>query len=118
MKEIKIYDIVGKNAISMSAGDKLYAAIAKDLTSEQGEKLNLNFEGVELFASPFFNSSIGLIIKDVNIDDLMKKMEVNNISDIGKQLLNLVISNAIKFYDDSSNTAEDAIKKAQKLMDE
>ncbi len=96
MTKLSAIDIVGKNAISMQSGSNLYEKISPTLLS--GQNVELDFDGVELFASPFFNASIGLLLKDIQVTDLQQRLQVIHISDVGRQLLNHVISNAIKFY--------------------
>lgn len=102
--KLNVHDIVGTNAISMQSGENLYNKIFEPLTS--GDNVELDFEGVELFASPFFNTSIGLMLKDIEITKLQEKLEFTNLNPVGTQLLNLVISNAIKYYDKESDLAE------------
>jgi hypothetical protein len=104
MTKLSAIDIVGKNAISMQSGSNLYEHIAPTLLS--GQNVELDFDGVELFASPFFNASIGLLLKDIQVTDLQERLNISNISDVGRQLLNHVISNAIRFYETSSKSGK------------
>ncbi len=115
MKKIKVFDLVGKNAISMSSGEKLFNEIGRHL--KRSEIVLLDFEGVELFASPFFNASIGLTLKDISIDELKTKIQIENLNRIGLDLLNLVIDNAIKFYSDGKvvENAIDSVKKNREI---
>lgn len=113
---IKIFakDIVGENAISMQSGQNLYEKIFNPLMS--GEEIEIDFEGVKLFASPFFNASIGFLLKDIAVTDLQRKLTIKNLSVVGHQLLNHVISNAIKYYEKESkseDTLEIIIKNAE-----
>ncbi|WP_221293291.1 STAS-like domain-containing protein [Stutzerimonas stutzeri] len=96
MNQIKIFELTGKNAISMQSGEKLYAALHNKLVV--GDKIVVDFEGVALFASPFFNASIGLLLKDISIENLQRQLSIINLSDVGRDLLNHVISNALVFY--------------------
>lgn len=107
MRRIEVVVIVGENAISMQSGTNLYAQIHDLLKS--GERVELDFAGIQLFASPFFNASIGLLLKDIDVNVLQSLLKVVNLDKVGHQLLNHVIANAIKFYDKDSRTA-DAIK--------
>lgn len=104
MNIINVFDIVGKNAISMKSGSLLYKKIYPLLID--GKNVELNFEGVLLFASPFFNASIGLILKDISIDALKSQISFLNLSDVGRNLLNHVISNAIAYYKNSENISK------------
>ena len=101
MKTILVSEIAGKNAISMHSGSNLYNRIQPIL--KKGEKLRLDFQGVELFASPFFNASIGYILKDISIDELKEHIVIENINKVGNQVLNLVIRNAIEYYSNKSS---------------
>lgn len=99
MIEINVFELTGANAISMQSGDKLYRAMQPKLT--EGEDVRLDFSKVSLFASPFFNASVGLLLKDIPIERLQQKLSFININEVGKELLNHVISNAIAFYSNS-----------------
>lgn len=85
----------------MHSGNMLYEKI--EPTLKKGEELTLDFQGVDLFASPFFNASIGYILKDLSIEDLKKHLSVVNINPVGNQVLNLVIKNAIEYYSSDKN---------------
>lgn len=96
MSNVQIFKLVGKNAISLQSGTILYETINKRVLN--GEKVILDFSKVELFASPFFNASIGLLLKDISLEQLLSTLEINELNSVGKRLLNHVISNALNFY--------------------
>ncbi|ESK57211.1 STAS-like domain-containing protein [Acinetobacter tjernbergiae] len=104
MNTIKVYDLTGRNAISMQKGDKIYQILIENIMEKQ--KTILDFKDVSLFASPFFNAAIGHLLKDITIDELLIYMEPTNLNDTGKELLNLVISNALSFYSEKENKSE------------
>ncbi|OZY39224.1 hypothetical protein CJF43_24100 [Pseudomonas fragi] len=104
MEQIKVFELTGRNAISMQNGEKLYKALHKNLI--EGDRIEVNFEKVTLFASPFFNASIGLLLKDISVEKLQQQLSVTNLSDVGRDLLNHVISNAIIFYKNSDNVSK------------
>lgn len=112
MKSILVKEIVGYNAISMNSGNKLKELILESWNGN--EKIELDFLEVEVFASPFFNASIGVLLKDKKIEDLQGKLVFKNISDHGKKLLNLVISNAIKFYSDTKGKTTQGLSEIRK----
>jgi len=106
MNIILVKEEIGENAISMQSGSNLYEIISKDILLGK-EKVMLDFSGVNIFASPFFNAGIGLLLRDITIEELQERLNFDNLNPIGKQLLNLVISNAIAFYKkDKKNTDE------------
>lgn len=104
MKKILVFELVGKNAISMQSGEKLYKEVYPILTS--GEELQLSFDGVSLYASPFFNASIGLMLKDLPVEDLQRLLKIEGISEVGRSLLNHVIANAISYYSNKENISK------------
>ncbi|EXR25711.1 STAS-like domain-containing protein [Acinetobacter sp. AOR15_HL] len=93
---IKVFDVIGKNAISMQSGDKIYLLLKKNMKADH--KVTLDFSGVSLFASPFFNTAIGYLLKDMEIEELQKQLDFINLDEVGNELLNLVIFNAINYY--------------------
>lgn len=95
-KNIMISELIGRNAISMTSGNKLYKEM-KPIINEDIH-LCIDFTNVEYYASPFFNSSFGLLLKDINIDRLKTYVKLQGMNDTGISLLNLVIDNAITFY--------------------
>lgn len=100
MKNIRVFELSGKNAVSIQGGNKLHAHIRANVLD--GDGVNLDFEGVEIFASPYFNASIGVFLKELTIDELLAKLKIENIEDNGRELLNHVIDNAIRFYSTQS----------------
>ena len=110
MKSIKVFDIVGKNAISIQSGRKLFQQIQGEIGN--GAPIELDFEKVEIFASPFFNSSIGVLLKDSTIDELLSNLKIVNLEGNGKNLLNHVISNALRFYSSDKAVSQALDKKS------
>lgn len=96
MDSVKVFDVVGSNAISIQSGTELFEIISPLLNS--GKSVELDFEGVSIYASPFFNASMGRLLKDIDLKVLLDNVTVINISPIGRQLLNHVIANALTFY--------------------
>lgn len=96
MTTIKVFDITGRNAISMQKGNLIYEILK--LNCKNKEKVILDFDGVSLFASPFFNASVGHLLKDISVEELLQFMTPIHLNETGKELLNLVIANAIAFY--------------------
>ena len=104
MNKVKVFDLVGKNAISMQSGEKLYKKLHPLLTA--GESVTLSFDGVVLYASPFFNASFGLLLKDLSVESIQKQLSIDGISEVGRDLLNHVIENAISYYSDAEKISK------------
>lgn len=92
---ISIFDLVGKNAVSYSQGSMLHDSL-KDIWSEK--KIILDFKGVSIISSPFFNGSVGLFLKDFSRTEVQEKIEYENISVDALNTLNVVLDNAENFY--------------------
>lgn len=93
---IKVFDVIGKNAISMQSGDKIYLLLKQNM--KENHKVILDFSGVSLFATPFFNTAIGYLLKDMEIKALQEQLDFIHLDEVGNELLNLVIFNAINYY--------------------
>lgn len=94
MKEINVSDYV-KFCLAAKDGIKLRSIINDALCIN--ESITLDFTNISLFASPFFNASIGYLVMKFGIDDFNKKIVLKNLSEVGKLTVDKVIENAIEF---------------------
>jgi hypothetical protein len=104
---VKVRDVVGENAITREAGMRVYKRIWPALRASRN--VELDFDGVKVYASPFLNSAIGLLYKDVSGEDLSKHLLIRNMSAAGRGTLTVVIESARRYY---------ASPEAQHVMDE
>ena len=98
---IKVFDISGKYAIAPSSGKEIYAQIHPAL--QAGEQVELDFSGVEVFASAFFNFSIGQLLRDLQPDTLNSLLKFSNLNSSGSATLRHIIDNAKRYYLDSNH---------------
>ncbi|ELV8728280.1 STAS-like domain-containing protein [Vibrio fluvialis] len=94
--KIDVGEVVGKTAVSREGGLKLKATL--DDAMKDGVKIELDFKTVQVYASPFFNTAIAPYLGIMKFEELRGKISFENLSPIGKRLLNQVIHNAIEFY--------------------
>jgi hypothetical protein len=94
-----IVEIIGKTAISRESGQKVKDVIDPVIAS--GEQICLDFEGVNIYASPFFNAAIATYLGDMDVNKMKEKFSFINLTNVGRSLLNQVIHNAIEFYSKS-----------------
>ena len=94
--QIKVKELVGENAMTQDDGKVIYGAIHDFLL--QGETVELDFEGVDVFASPFFNASVGCLLEDLERDTLNARLKFEHLSDFGDRVLRRVIENAEEYY--------------------
>ncbi len=93
---IKVKELVGENAMTLDDGAAIYARIRDPLT--QGETVELDFEGVQVFASPFFNAGVGRLVGELTADALNARLKFDHLSDFGARVLRRVIENAKDYY--------------------
>ncbi len=96
--KVAILNIIGENCITLEDGQKIYSQILPELSA--GHKVELDFKGVGVFASPFFNAAIGRLLNDFTRDELNRLLDVFNITPVGRDILKLVIKNSARYYDD------------------
>ena len=94
----EVFDIVGKNCITLNDGQKIYNLIHPQLQVNQ--PVELDFTGVEIFAAPFFNFAIGQLLKDIQPENISKLLKISNIKPLGNQIISLVIENSKRYYSD------------------
>lgn len=98
--KIIIKDVIGQRCIIKEDGKKIFNIILDPIKS--GKIITLDFEGVNQFASPFFNIAIGQLLKDKTItkEKLLSNLKFDNINEIGKMVAERVIDNAAKYHGD------------------
>lgn len=94
--KVMVKEIIGENCITLADGEKIFQMIHDDLINHRN--VELNFAGVSVFASPFFNSSIGQLLKDNSPEDLNKNLKILDISPNGDITMRRVIENSKNFY--------------------
>jgi len=98
MKKWKILDLVGEDCITIEDGEKVYDLIHPELMA--GRPVELDFAGVTVFASPFFNAAFGHLLEDLSPEDLERLLKVSNLIPVGRNTLKLVIENSAQYYRD------------------
>ncbi|MFB2771426.1 STAS-like domain-containing protein [Pelatocladus sp. BLCC-F211] len=94
----QILTLIGKNCITPDDGQKVYDIVHPELLALH--EVELDFAGVEIFASPFFNFAIGQLLRDIKPETLNQLLKVSNLNTVGKQILKLVIENSKRYYSD------------------
>lgn len=88
--EIKVGEVIGSGiAISASKGELLFAAIDKGLKSHV--KVVVDFDGITDLTTAFLNVGIGHLYNNFSSKDLNLKLEIINLDDLDKYLLQQVI---------------------------
>ena len=100
--KIEIRKLVSENAITLDDGVTVYELIHPELVA--GHDVELDFSGVNVFASPFFNAGIGRLLADVTPSNLNCLLKISHISGVGDRILRRVVDNAKEYY--AANAAE------------
>lgn len=93
---INVKELIGENAMTLDDGEAIYARIHDPLI--HGETVELDFDGVQVFASPFFNAGIGRLLGDLTAETLNARLKFDHLSDFGARVLRRVIENAKDYY--------------------
>ncbi|WP_041226037.1 STAS-like domain-containing protein [Crinalium epipsammum] len=94
----EIRTLIGKNCITPGDGQKVYDLVHPELLALH--EVELDFAGVEIVASPFFNFAIGQLLRDIEPETLNRLLKFSNLNTVGKQILKLVIENSKRYYSD------------------
>ena len=100
---IRIKDFTD-NALSENSGTVLRSKII-ELQSKNVEEIKLDFSGITLFTTMFFNASIGFFIINGK-KDLIDKIELLNITQLGKRTYQHSYDNAVYILNNSAKKEE------------
>jgi hypothetical protein len=95
---ISVFTTVGSLCVAAEDGDKLFNLLKRALQTDKS--IELSFQGVELLSSPFLNSAIGRLVGEVSLDDLRARLTVVDISPDDRVLLQRVVENAKRYFND------------------
>ena len=84
------------SALTQESGDIIYSEIVNCF--ERKEKLHLDFSNVESMISPFLNRSIGKLYEKYTGEYIKEYLVMENFPQSKVSTLNIVISNAKKYY--------------------
>ncbi|EFS20639.1 hypothetical protein FSBG_00136 [Fusobacterium gonidiaformans 3-1-5R] len=96
--KIKVFEIIGGQfAVSAEKGKTLYDSIVKNISL--GEiPIILDFEGIEMTISTFFNLAYGELFKDYTEEEVEKLVKFENAKEISLSQIKQVKINALKLY--------------------
>jgi hypothetical protein len=93
---IRIASIIGDTCITVEDGKRVYDIIHPELV--KGQEATLDFTGVKIFASPFFNTAIGQLLSDIKNQQLQSQLKIVGLSQNGTHIMTRVIENAKRYY--------------------
>lgn len=92
---------IAEIAMTEDAGMELRKKIAEVL--KKCEKVVLDFENVMLFATPFFNASVGYYIFELSPEKYQEVISTKNLSALGKETYDHSVENAQSIYEKREN---------------
>jgi hypothetical protein len=98
MMNFKVIEMVGAFALSSGCGQQLYDLIYPVLKT--GRSVELDFSGVNVVASAFFNVAIGQLLQDFDAEALNQQLKILNITPNAESVLRHVLANAKRYYSD------------------
>lgn len=93
---VHIKEIVGDSALTLEDGQKIFPLIKRRL--DQNQEIELDFNGITLFASLFFNAALGQLLRDFKPEFLNRLISITNLNEVGSATMKRSIENAKQFY--------------------
>jgi hypothetical protein len=95
---INVRSIIGEFAVAADDGQRMFQKMTTLLGS--ADVIELDFTGVRVIATPFFNAAIGRLLKDLPPEELHRKVTFSNLVPVGHDVLARVIENSKQYYSD------------------
>lgn len=97
--KIKISDIIGSNlGVSSEDGGAVFEKLEIALKAER--PVELDFSGIEMVISAFLNAAIGRLLQKRKISEIRSQISFTNISQDDLELIDRVLENAERYYED------------------
>jgi hypothetical protein len=93
---LAVHSLVGPVCMTLQDGERVFEKIHPELKA--GRAVELDFAGVGVSASPFFNAAIGRLLQDIKPEALNNLLRISNLNDVGMTVLRRVIENSKEYY--------------------
>lgn len=90
---------IGFNGITIEDGQRVYDGIAPHLHNHRS--VTLDFAGMNILTSPFLNTAIGQLLRDMTVDELNHYLIFKNVPAPTQPILKHIIQNASAYYGDA-----------------
>lgn len=91
--------LLGEFLMTPDQGTTLYNLIYPELI--EGHEIELDFMGVTICIPPFINYSIGLVLKDIELEELNSLLIITNLEPVGRETLRLAMESSNEYWRDS-----------------
>lgn len=88
-------------AMTEDAGFQLRKEMNEAMQNEQ--QIILDFEGIKLFATPFFNASIGYFVMRLSPEKYKEQVKVINLTELGMETYTHSFQNAVSVYESKAD---------------
>lgn len=102
-------------ALSAQDGELLREKIQNILNNNPNEEIILDFQDIKLFATPFFNSSIGYFIMKLSPSVFDKHFNIKNISNLGNETFTLSYNTAKNLF--QNNISEEQSNNMKNIIE-
>lgn len=102
MEALQVSQLIGEYGITVDDGQRIYDYVLPHLQNNQ--QVELDFAGVSIFVSSFFNAAVGQLLRDFQTEDLNRLVKFSNLTSVGKLVLKQVIENAERYYSEDEET--------------
>lgn len=82
--------------LTEDAGKLVFNTVLPSL--KNGERIELDFEGLTMFASLFFNNSLAPLFRDFDPAFIGSHLEVTNLNEVGRKTFGRSMENAAEFF--------------------
>ena len=106
--KISISERFGRAAVDYDDGQLLLEEARPEIAA--GKTVELDFEGVTIYASPFFNGSVAVLVREFSSQDLRALLKLEHLTPDGRRVARRSIDNAA--------TRDESEKESQRLLAE
>ncbi|MEK9135742.1 MAG: STAS-like domain-containing protein [Bacteroidota bacterium] len=96
---VNVQSVVGPICVTLDDGEEVHRRILPQLLN--GNRVHLDFLGVQIVAAPFLNAAVGRLLKEIRPERFNRLLNVSNLDNVGQSVLKRVIENSMEYY---SNT--------------
>ncbi len=98
--EVVLSELIGPDCITFEDGKQVFDLVHPAIKASKS--VIIDFTGVEVFASPFFNAAFGALLQDTSDATLSDLMTFKAIGPEASVVLQQVLDNARQYFDNPS----------------
>lgn len=95
-RKLAVREVTGPTCLSPEKGERVYRILQAGV--DAGQMLELDFAGVDLFATPFFNLSIGQLLRNHDPALVRSRVRMVNLNEVGHDTYTRAWDNAVHTY--------------------